>query len=52
MTYYQCDCGWQGSERELHTECTFNETRLEPAEYASYCPDCNASLDDLIEVAL
>ena len=50
FTRYQCECGWQGQESELRTECTFNETRLEPAEYESYCPDCNANWEDMTEI--
>ena len=47
---YECKCGWTGTELELHSECTFNETRLEPAEYECSCPDCGASWDDMIEI--
>ena len=47
---YECKCGWTGTERELDSECTFNETRLEPAEYECSCPDCGASWDDMIEI--
>ncbi len=48
-TRYQCECDWQGSERELRTVCTFNETHLEPVEYEAYCPDCGADWDDMVE---
>jgi len=46
---YECNCGWRGHEDELRTECTFNETRLEPAEYEAYCPDCGANWDQMSE---
>ena len=49
-TLYRCDCGWEGHERDLRSVCTFKQTRLEPAEYELYCPDCDINWDDMAEV--
>lgn len=48
-TIYECKCGWTGREDETRSECTFAETRLEPAEYVGYCPDCGANWEDMSE---
>lgn len=48
--HYQClECGWQGHEDELRSECTFAGNREEPPEYEAYCPDCGENWDSMIE---
>lgn len=50
--HYECTCGWSGHEDEFRSECTFNETRLEPAEYECYCPDCGRNADQMDEIEM
>lgn len=51
MTVFQCtDCGWIGTENQLNDVCVFHETRLEPAEYLCYCPDCGDNWENMEEV--
>ena len=51
--HYECTgCGWVGHEDDLRSECVFAETRLEPAEYEAYCPDCGQNADQMDEVEL
>ena len=49
---YRCSCGWEGSEDELDSKCTFWGTREEPPEYEANCPDCGADWDDMVEAEL
>lgn len=52
MNTYQCKCGWQGTEDELISTCTFHATQLEPAEYECSCPDCGGAWDDMCDADL
>lgn len=49
---YRCSCGWEGSEDELDSKCTFWGTREEPPEYEANCPDCGGDWDDMVEADL
>ena len=49
MERYRCKCGWEGTEDELNSRCTFWGTREEPPEYEAYCPDCGANWDNMVE---
>lgn len=48
-TRYRCNCGWEGTENELHEVCTDHGDAYQPPEYQAYCPDCNANFDDMVE---
>lgn len=50
--HFRCDCGWQGHEDDLRSECTFHGTREEPPEYDAFCPECGGAWDDMIEAPL
>lgn len=46
VEYYVCKrCKHEFHENEAESECVFNETRYEPAEYVVKCPSCEA-VDD------
>lgn len=47
---FRCDCGWEGHEDEMLSECTFHGTREEPPEYEVFCPECHGAWDDMVDV--
>ena len=46
---YHCDCGETCSEDELRHVCISHETRIDPAEYAAYCPSCGTDWENMTE---
>lgn len=52
VQHFRCDCGWQGHEDQLRTECVFWGTREEPPEYDAFCPECNNNWENMEEVPL
>jgi hypothetical protein len=47
---FRCECGWEGHEDDLRSECTFFGTREEPPEYEAFCPQCNTTWENMDEV--
>lgn len=50
--HFRCECGWEGHEDDLRSECTFHGTREEPPEYDAFCPQCNNNWENMDEAAL
>ena len=46
--HFECiDCGWTGHEDDLKSECVFDQTQEEPAEYDAWCPQCGDNFDNM-----
>lgn len=43
-------CGWRGDEYELVSKMVAPRTQETPAEWEEFCPDCSASMEDLVEL--
>jgi hypothetical protein len=51
--HWECSgCGWTGHEDDWRSECVFNQTLEEPAEYEAYCPDCGQNADAMEEIEM
>jgi len=49
--HFECnDCGWTGHEDDLKSECVFEATQEEPAEYDAWCPQCGDHFDSMNEI--
>jgi len=48
VEYLKCKaCNNEFHENEADSECVFQETRLEPAEFVLKCPSCGATDDGM-----